>query len=141
MKRFDRVYYHYSELEDFHAGMWRATTGAGRKAHIEAAAALMRDSDAFLEAMKRAVDEWPKACEAAFTADAINHLAYLGHCGCCIAVGSPEEATRAGWHTLDTAEQDEANRVAQVALNYWEAKYSARGRSADLFSFEEYRRA
>lgn len=123
MPRYKRVFRHYEELEEFQAGMWRILRGDARKEKLTAAAALMRDSDAFKAAMLRAIWEWPLSCECAFTADAVNRIAWLGHAGCCIATGSPEEATRAGWHTLDAAEQDEANRVAQEALDTWEAMY------------------
>ena len=136
MPTFERVYRHYEELEEFHAGMWRVERGDARKAHIEAAADLMRDSDTFKAAMLRAITEWPLSAEVALTADSTNRIAWLGHAGCCIATGSPEEATRAGWHTLDQSEQDEANRVAGEALEAWEATYSGK-RGIDLFSFME----
>lgn len=133
MTKFERVYRHYEELEEFHAGMWAIVRGENRKAFIQAAADLMRDSDAFKEAMQKAVLEWPVSVETALTADAVNRIAWLGHAGCCIATGSPEESTRAGWHTLDMAEQDEANRVAQEVLDEWEQFYVV-SIAPDLFS-------
>lgn len=129
-----RVYYHYEELEEFHAGMWRITRGEARKACIDRAAELMRDAPRFKAAMERAVIEWPKSCAAAFTADAVNQIAWLGHAGCCLAAQSPEEATRAAWHTLSRPEQDEANRVAAEALATWERPVY---RSAQLELFPE----
>jgi hypothetical protein len=137
-----RVYRHYEELEEFHAGMWRITTGETRKAHIAAAADLMRDSDEFKLAMRRALVEWMLSTEVALTALNTNRIAWLGHAGCCIATGSPEEATRAGWHTLDASEQDEANRVAQEVLDEWEEMYLQIDTNVvDLFSFQSVKNA
>ena len=96
----------------------------------------MRDSDTFKTAMLRAIAEWPLSAEVALTADATNRIAWLGHAGCCIATGSPEEATRAGWHTLSQSGQDEANRVAGEVLEAWEGTYAPQ-HGIDLFSFME----
>ncbi len=139
--KIERRYFHYEELEEYHAGMWRPERGEKRKSHIMNAADLMRDSDAFKEAMRRALVEWPKSCEHNLTIEGANKLAWLGHAGCCIAVGSPEEATRAAWHTLDEAEQDEANRVAQEVLDEWEESYLRANGVNDLLSFMERERA
>jgi hypothetical protein len=114
-----RLYFHYEELEECHAGMWRITRGETRKECIARAAALMKDAPRFKAAMVEAIAAWPKSCAAAFTADAVNQIAWLGHAGCCIAAQSPEEATRAAWHTLTRPEQDEANKVAAEALLTW----------------------
>ncbi len=123
MPKADRKYYHYVELEETNAGLWRRTVGEERKRHIENAADLMRCSVEFQDAMRQALVDWPKSCAAAFTADAVNHIAFLGHAGCCVAVGSPEEATRAAWHTLTKAEQDEANAAAALVLREWTLNY------------------
>lgn len=123
MPKFKRIYRDYKELEEFKSGMWRIVRGEERKGYVQAAADLMRDSDAFKAAMRRALIEWVLSCEVALTAESVNRIAWLGHAGCCIATGSPEEATRCGWHTLDFAEQDEANRVAAEVLDEWEAMY------------------
>lgn len=112
----ERVFHPYHKLEEFHAGMWRIVRGAERKDAIAASADLMKSPQDFKEAMCRALDEWPVSCEANLTAESVNRIAWLGHAGCCIATGSPEEATRVGWHTLAPDEQAEANRVADEVL-------------------------
>jgi hypothetical protein len=116
----ERIYHHYDKLEEYHNGMWRIVRGDERKGFIVASANLMRNSSQFKAAMLRSLEEWPNSCEHNLTADNVNRIAYLGHAGCCIGVGSPEEATRAGWHTLNKAEQDEANRVAAEVLEMWD---------------------
>lgn len=133
MAKIKRVFRHYQELEEFHMGMWRIVRGEERKRLMQAAADLMRDPEAFKAAMLRAVREWPISCEANFTADGVNHIAWLGHAGCCIGANSPEEATRAGWHTLTQAEQDVANRVAAEALEEFWKSYRQPG-ALDLFA-------
>lgn len=128
----NRVYYHYEQLEEYHAGMWKIVRGEARKTLIQRAADLMRRAQDFKAAMARAIREWPKSCEFNFTSDAVNRIAWLGHAGCCLGAGSPEEATRAGWHTLNQTEQDEANRVAQEVLDTWDHMYSV-SPQMDLF--------
>lgn len=112
-----RIYHHYNDLEEYHAGMWRIVRGSARKDFVANAAALMQQPDAFKDAMLQALETWPKSCDANLTAESVNRIAWLGHAGCCIATGSPEEATRVAWHTLAQDEQDEANRVAGEVLD------------------------
>jgi hypothetical protein len=80
----------------------------------------MANSEAFQEAMARALIEWPRSCEHNLSAENINRIAWLGHAGCCVARGCPEEATRAAWHTLTVDQQNEANRVAGIVLAKWD---------------------
>ena len=115
----DRVFHAYDKLEEFHAGMWRIVRGSARKDYIAAAADLMKSPEDFKDAMLRATMEWPISCEANLTAESVNRIAWLGHAGCCIAVQSPEEATRVAWHTLASDEQDEANRVADEVVQLY----------------------
>jgi hypothetical protein len=115
-----RVYHHYSDLEEYHCGLWRITSGDERRSFKELAADLMANSEAFQEAMARALIEWPRSCEHNLSAENINRIAWLGHAGCCVARGCPEEATRAAWHTLTVDQQNEANRVAGIVLAKWD---------------------
>jgi hypothetical protein len=115
----NRVYFHYEDLEEFQRGMWRIVRGDKRMENAGKAANLMRDSHAFGSAMRRALSEWPKSCAHNLTAENTNRLAWLGHAGNLLGVGSPEENTRIGWHMLNKFEQDEANRVAQEVLDEW----------------------
>lgn len=123
MKKMNRVFRHYEDLEEYHAGMWRILTGDERKRNIAAARDLMKTPETFKSAMLRATLEWPMSCEVALTAESTNRIAWLGHAGCCIETGSPEECTRAGWHELTKPEQDEANRVAIETLILWQDAY------------------
>jgi hypothetical protein len=116
----NRVYFHYEHLEEFQCGMWRIVRGEQRMINAIAAANHMRDSIAFKTSMMRAVHEWPNSCLQNLTAEGVNKIAWFGHAGNCLGVGSPEENTRIGWHMLNPGEQAEANRVAGEVLDYWE---------------------
>ena len=119
-----RRYFHYEELEEFQRGMWRIVRGSERSDNASKAAGLMRDCSAFKQAMYQAVRDWPNSCLHNLTADAVNKIAWLGHAGCCVGVGSPEENTRIGWHMLNGDEQDAANAAALEVLNYWESVHA-----------------
>lgn len=128
----ERVFYHYQDLEEFHAGMWRIVRGSERKRCVDAAATLMKANADFGDAMRQAVRLWPKSCEANLTAEAVNRIAWLGHAGCCVGAQSPEEATRVAWHTLTPQEQDAANRTADEVLQEYLRKHRATKMVPDL---------
>lgn len=116
-----RVHYPWHELEEYHpnGGMWAIPTALNRARFIEDSAALMCNPSAFADAMRRALREWPKSVAVALTTPGMNHRAWLGHAGCFLATGSPEEATRLGWHQLDDAEQWAANDAADCVIAEW----------------------
>lgn len=121
-----RVYYPYTECEEFAdgGGMWKVIAGPTlRNKMAEAAARLMRDTTKFRAAMIRATKEWPKSCETNLTAEGNNQRAWMGHAGCFLATGSPEECTRLGWHRLNPAQQRSANLVADEAILAWQKAY------------------
>jgi|JI9StandDraft_1071089.scaffolds.fasta_scaffold17493_4 hypothetical protein len=126
-----RVYRHYTDMEEYRPdGMWRNVAGQEqRQAYIDAASTLMADPVRFKDAMLRAIEEWPNSCEVAMTTPSLNHLAWFGHAGCCIATGSPEDCTRLAWHTLDEYEQAAANDVASQVIAEWRRR--ADGASKD----------
>jgi hypothetical protein len=128
-----RVFHHYEKLEEYHAGMWKIVRGAERKNHIANAADLMMQPCEFKAAMISALDAWPNSCEANLTAESVNRIAWLGHAGCCIATGSPEECTRVAWHTLNAREQRIANKVADEALTLFLRRRRLETKSPDLF--------
>jgi len=115
----ERVYFHHADLEECRDGMWKSVGGIRKQQNMQKAADLMRDVAAFEGAMIRAFEEWPNSCQHNLTAEDTNRLAWLGHAGCFLACGSPEENTRSGWHTLSLPEQDAANAAAQRALDMW----------------------
>lgn len=99
--------------------MWRNVSQAERDSYALVTADLMAFPDKFESAMRRALDEWPESCEHNLTATAMNRQAWLGRAGCFLATGSPEDATRLGWHRLDAAQQHEANAAADRVITEW----------------------
>lgn len=116
-----RKQYPWHELEENHphGGMWQIPKASRRQAYIYKSAELMVDTDAFIKAMRRALKEWPKSVEQALTTPGLNHRAWLGHAGCFLGTGSPEETTRLGWHELDEPEQYAANAAADQVISEW----------------------
>jgi hypothetical protein len=118
-----RVYYPYNLWEEYESGMWRICSSSEKDNFAEQAAALMKETLSFKESMQSALVKWPISCKMNLSAKCMNRRAWLGHAGCCIAIGSPEEATRQGWHYLTDEEQIEANRVTDEVISEWEASY------------------
>lgn len=113
-----RIYHHVDNLEE--GPMWQKITGQLAVEFTEKAAELMKEPDCFKDAMRQALEKWPFACEHNLSAKNINRLAWLGHAGCYLETGSPEECTRLGWWKLDQDQQDEANAVAAEVIEEWE---------------------
>lgn len=117
------------KLEEFnpHGGMWKIPPTLMRDEFARRAAELMCDTDRFLAAMRSAIRQWPTSCEAAFATPGLNLRAWLGHAGCYLATGSPEETTRLGWHQLDDAEQYGANAAADQAITEYRRAHEDQG--------------
>jgi hypothetical protein len=67
----------------------------------------------------RVVNEWPYSCEQAFTNPGMNHLAWVGHAACCLAIQCPEYVTRRAWGKLTNQQQIDANEKAALAVQMW----------------------
>lgn len=116
-----RKYIAYAKLEDSKAGVWRIASKEEHEKYLPLAANLMKNPQAFLDAMRKAIAEWPTTTGFHLSNPSLNRQAWIGHAGCCMACGCPEEVTRLAWHTLNTEEQDAANHAAHVAIGEWEA--------------------
>lgn len=135
-----RIYFHHKDLEEYEggSGMWRLVNGPSRLQYERDSANLMRDPAAFADAMRRALVEWPNSCTNAFTTNGMNQRAWLGHAGCYLATGSPEETTRLGWHTLNEPEQHAANAAADLVISEWRGRaLTAHSLQFDLFDILE----
>lgn len=118
-----RAHYPWTAMEEYQpdGGMWSIPAASDRSRFVEASQALMADPAEFAEAMRRAVTEWPVSCAVALTTPGLNRRAWIGHAGCYLATGSPEETTRLGWHELDDGEQYGANAAADLVISEWVA--------------------
>lgn len=136
-----RKHFSYLDLEEYEGGvgMWRIVTGAAtRQGYIDASSALMACPLNFMEAMRLALQKWPNSCINAFTAEGNNKRAWLGHAGCYLATGSPEETTRLGWHALDPAEQYAANDAADRIIREWQDSQIVASAQFDLFGCDDF---
>lgn len=122
-------------LEEFKpdGGMWSIPGTLMRQQHAREASDLMANPDAFRKAMRRALREWPNSVEAAFATPGLNLRAWIGHAGCWLGVGSPEETTRQGWHLLDDGEQYAANAAADAVIAEYRASVKKADAQADLW--------
>jgi hypothetical protein len=129
-----RQHYSWEQMEEYQpdGGMWAIPTATHRERHIDAAEQLMLSPASFKRAMRQALRDWPRSVAVALTTPGLNYKAWLGHAGCYLATGSPEETTRIAWHRLDDGEQWAANDAAQSVINEWREAHSE-GQQATLF--------
>ena len=102
----------YTAWEDYCAGMY-GLTWRGTQAH---AVTLLSTPDALLDAMRRAVQEWPKAAAHHLTDGGMNQQAWLGWAACGIAHEVPAHLTRSAWWQLSDAERLAANGCADAVI-------------------------
>jgi hypothetical protein len=123
-----RIHYPWHLLEEYQpdGGMWAIPSTGEREEFVEATSDLMADPAAFEAAMLRALDEWPLSVSVALTTPGLNQRAWMGHAGCFLATGSPEETTRLGWHDLDEREQHHANAAADRVIAEWRRRDGGR---------------
>lgn len=119
-----RIFHRYEKCEEYAAGMWRKAPPQERPAYVKASAELMLNPQLFRAAMIKAAMEWKFSCEANLTAPTVNKRAWMGHAGCCVAHGAPEDLTREAWGTLDEEAQDLANAMADEAIAYWAERHA-----------------
>ena len=131
-----RQHYPWHELEEHHpdGGMWSIPPADRRQQFIEAAELIMANPDQFRQAMRRVLAEWPRSASVALSNPSMNHKAWMGHAGCYLSTGSPEETTRLAWHNLDEGEQLEANQAAADVIGEWRAAHTGSQQST-LFDF------
>lgn len=118
-----QVFHHYEKWEEIPAGMWRNVSPSERQEYLSKAQSLMINTSAFETAMSKASYAWPYSCEHHLTSGAFNRQAWMGHAGCCLETGSPEDVTRLAWHTLSQEQQDLANAAADRVIANWERRY------------------
>ena len=114
-----RTYVHCELLEE--APMWGNIKPKDHAFYAEKSADLMRESDSFLNACRNVFSEWPNSCLQNLSARCMNREAWLGHAANYLSHYSVEYTTRIGWRMLDSDEQEEANRIARIAIKEWES--------------------
>ena len=118
----NQIYHHYSEWEDFKAGMWNTLHGAEAEICLKKAIEFTGDARLYGLWMMRVIDQWPISCEVNLTNGSINQRAWIGHAACCLSIGCPESITRQAWHHLSDIQQMEANAQADIAIRTWKSR-------------------
>jgi hypothetical protein len=109
----------YTDLEEYHAGMWKNLGSESSKQKLIASSVvLLRTPSLFKKAIERVFAEWPISCKAEFTSPG-NHLSWLGCASCCLQFGVPEELTRRAWWKLTDTERNRANKIASESIKRW----------------------
>jgi hypothetical protein len=119
-KKLARFWCMYTELEEYHAGMWRRIAGEeARGALITKAVAFLSDSKAFREGMARVLGEWPISCMYNFTNPSLNKPVWLAHAAAALTRSIPEEFMRLGYWVLPEPERARADRDAEEIYATW----------------------
>lgn len=121
-----RVWHRFERWEDYRAGMWRQVGAADARSFLARAIDFTGDAALYGSYMRKVIKCWPIACEHNLTDTGMNRKAWVGHAACCMAIGCPEDVTRAAWAHLTQQQQDDANAQAQAAIEEWEADYAAK---------------
>jgi hypothetical protein len=115
-----RFYCEYTELEEYHAGMWKKVSCEDTQLKMIAeAVSLFRDVAAFEKACLSVITDWRNSCRAAFTTPSLNKIAWLGQAANALVSRVPEDLTRRAWWKLSDAEQLACNFVAGNAYARW----------------------
>ena len=118
MKKVKRTYFHCNDLEE--SPMWGNIKPKEHDLYAEKSADLMREVDAFKQACRNVLIEWPNSTMQNLSARCLNRMAWIGHAANYLASGSVEYTTRLGWRMLDKDEQAAANKAASEIIEEWE---------------------
>ena len=122
-----RLYFPYWLWEDYKAGLYNLTTEYNEVETEELAnmaKELLCNSEAFLMVALKVISEWKHAAKVNLSNPSRNRQAWIGQASCCYVLKIPEYITKFGWRSMTMEQQAEANRVADVAINKWEATYA-----------------
>jgi hypothetical protein len=103
--------------------MWRRIPASERPKMIHDAERFTGDAVLYGSWMTKVLDSWPISCEHNITDLSQNRRAWIGHAATCLAIGAPEDITRAAWGMLTRQQQDDANAMADRAISEWESRH------------------
>lgn len=129
----ERIYHPYHVWEDWKNGMWRKVSGQEERDFLEKAIEFTGNHELYGHWMMQVVNTWPIACEHNLTDLTQNRKAWIGHAAVSLAINCPEHVTRSAWGFLTKKQQDDANMVAERAIEAWERQANWGNREASLF--------
>lgn len=107
----------WDEWEDYAAGMYEPTV---RDETVQLSAQLLSNPDAFMEAAREMLREWPNAARHNQQHMWSGRNAWLGQATCCYSHGATGAETREAWGTMTNTAQNAANDVAMTVRKSWE---------------------
>lgn len=113
--------------------MWRKVSGSEERDLLGNAIEFTGDHELYGQWMNAVIVQWPMACEHNLTDLTQNRRAWIGHAAVTLALGIPEHVTRSAWGFLTRKQQDDANAVADKAIQAWERLANRGIREASLF--------
>jgi len=128
-----RIYHPFHMWEDWKAGMWRKVSGEEERIMLEKAIEFTGDAELYGQWMNQVIQQWPVSCEHNLTDLSQNRKAWVGHGAVTLALGIPEHVTRSAWGYLTKQQQDDANAVADKAIEAWERLANRGTHEASLF--------
>ncbi|MDD5358282.1 MAG: hypothetical protein PHX80_03995 [Candidatus Nanoarchaeia archaeon] len=115
-----RMYHPFTEWEDCKAGMYDKVSAIEKNRLLQEAIKFTGNYVEYGAWMVRVAKEWTKACEHNLTDEAQNRRAWIGHAACCMALKCPEYITREAWGFLTDQQREDANAMADKAIELWE---------------------
>ena len=107
----------WSDWEDYNAGLYATTFSPTGEA---ASLALLCSPEAFREAAREMVREWPNAARHNLAHMWSGRNAWVGQATCCYAHQATAVETRQAWGRMSNEQQRAANLVARDVRAEWE---------------------
>lgn len=119
-----KLFHHYTEWEDFKAGLFELPSKQDDSMNVTLARMLLANQFHFLRVGLRMVQEWRISSEVNLSNRSRNRQAWIGQASCCFAFGSREHQTKEAWHMLTIDQQRRANLTADEIIEEWESVYA-----------------
>lgn len=124
-----KVWHHFEKWEEIPAGMWRKVSSKEHGDFLKKAIEFTGSAKLYGEWMMKVLDMWPVSSEHNLTDENQNRQAWIGHAAACLAINCPEYIVREAWGQLTKQQQDEANEVADCAIEEFEFRHEFKNKS------------
>ena len=109
-------WFHYSEWEDWRAGMYRNTLSPLR---VDEARRILATPGMFYTLAASMMSVWPVATAHNLTNGYANHQPWIGRAACAYATAATIRDTTMAWCLLPPSAQAVANQVADYIADQW----------------------
>ncbi len=115
-----RIFHSWDKWEDYRHNFYG---GAVEKYNnddtLELCASLLRDTQAFQDALKVIIRDWKYSCEHNLSNESMNRIAYLGQAACALVYNVPASKSMGGYNLLTESEKVAADATAKKYLDIW----------------------